>query len=195
MSAATDLVRNYQHVIDDLTFVMGSKGVFDVNVDGVDIYWFAPSGDLFATEGMTDEPPEFLRSLAVSCEGIELKEGWTLVSSRGKTGTLAVHLRRDLDPAEEQLLRGFLRVLRRPSEERTTSGPDADPDARSTESATVGLVGKSSALAHVMRLVERVAPTDVSVLLLGENGTGKELVAQALHDRGPRSDRPFVAVN
>src|SRR5208283_1299382 len=46
-----------------------------------------------------------------------------------------------------------------------------------------GIVGQSSALRHVLKLVETVAPSDSTVLLLGETGTGKELIAQAIHDR------------
>ncbi len=45
------------------------------------------------------------------------------------------------------------------------------------------------------RMVERVAPTDVTVLLLGESGTGKEVLARALHDLGPRANKPFIAIN
>src|SRR5262249_30715895 len=57
------------------------------------------------------------------------------------------------------------------------------------------LVGRSAALRCVLRLVEVVAPTDATVLVLGETGTGKELVARAIHDRSDRRDRPFVKVN
>ena len=106
-----------------------------------------------------------------------------------------MQVRRDLDPAEEQLLKGFLRILHRPSAARDVRASTEESGRPSPANRAPGLVGKSQALAHVMRLVERVAPTDVSVLLLGENGTGKELVARALHDRGQRPDRPFVAVN
>jgi formate hydrogenlyase transcriptional activator len=59
----------------------------------------------------------------------------------------------------------------------------------------IGIVGESPALRHVLRQVERVAGTDSTVLLLGETGTGKELVARALHDRSARHGRPFVRVN
>ncbi len=59
----------------------------------------------------------------------------------------------------------------------------------------VGIVGQSSALRHVLSMVETVAPSDSTVLLLGETGTGKELIARALHDRSKRKDRTFVKLN
>ncbi|PYV62173.1 MAG: Fis family transcriptional regulator, partial [Acidobacteria bacterium] len=58
-----------------------------------------------------------------------------------------------------------------------------------------GIVGQSSALRHVLKLVETVAPSDSTVLLLGETGTGKELIARAIHDRSRRKDRTFVKLN
>ncbi len=57
------------------------------------------------------------------------------------------------------------------------------------------LVGSSPAMRQVFTMVDQVAPTDATVLLRGETGTGKELVARAIHRRSPRRDRPFVAVN
>jgi two-component system response regulator AtoC len=57
------------------------------------------------------------------------------------------------------------------------------------------LVGDSPAMREVFRLVAQVAEADATVLLRGETGTGKELVARALHRRSPRRERPFVAVN
>ncbi|MBO4368734.1 MAG: sigma-54-dependent Fis family transcriptional regulator, partial [Desulfovibrio sp.] len=57
------------------------------------------------------------------------------------------------------------------------------------------LVGKSRAIRNVMAMVDRVAPIRSSVLLCGENGTGKELVARAIHYGSPRKDKPFVSVN
>jgi formate hydrogenlyase transcriptional activator len=58
-----------------------------------------------------------------------------------------------------------------------------------------GIVGQSSALRQVLQLVETVASSDSTVLLLGETGTGKELVARAIHERSRRKDRTFVKVN
>src|SRR5205814_1750698 len=58
-----------------------------------------------------------------------------------------------------------------------------------------GIIGQSSGLRHVLNLVETVAPSDSTVLLLGETGTGKELIARAIHDRSRRKDRTFVKIN
>jgi formate hydrogenlyase transcriptional activator len=57
------------------------------------------------------------------------------------------------------------------------------------------IVGKSPALSSLFSLVESVAQTNSTVLLLGETGTGKELIARAIHDRSPRRHRPLVKVN
>src|SRR5204862_5133967 len=57
------------------------------------------------------------------------------------------------------------------------------------------LVGSSPALRKVVALIEKVAPTDSTVLVRGESGTGKELVARALHANSPRRDRPLVTIN
>jgi formate hydrogenlyase transcriptional activator len=57
------------------------------------------------------------------------------------------------------------------------------------------IVGTSPALKHVLQLVKTVAPSDSTVLLLGETGTGKELIARAIHDRSRRKDRTFVKLN
>jgi len=58
-----------------------------------------------------------------------------------------------------------------------------------------GIVGQSSGLRHVLSLVETVAPSDSTVLLLGETGTGKELIARAIHDRSRRKARTLVKLN
>ena len=58
-----------------------------------------------------------------------------------------------------------------------------------------GLIGRAPAFQRMLELVARVAPSDASVLLQGESGSGKELVAQAVHDASRRADRPFVAVD
>ena len=57
------------------------------------------------------------------------------------------------------------------------------------------MVGESPALVHVMGMIEKVAPTDARVLIVGSNGTGKELVARNLHQKSPRSAAPYIEVN
>ncbi len=57
------------------------------------------------------------------------------------------------------------------------------------------LIGRSAPMQEVYRTIARVVGNDLTVLVLGESGTGKELVARAIHDLGPRSVRPFVAIN
>jgi len=62
------------------------------------------------------------------------------------------------------------------------------PDARA-------LVGRAPAFRRMLELMARVAPSDATVMLQGESGSGKELVAKAIHDASQRADRPFVAVD
>ncbi len=57
------------------------------------------------------------------------------------------------------------------------------------------MVGAAACMQAVYRVVEKVAPTDSSVLIMGESGTGKELVARAIHAGSARSDKPFIKVN
>lgn len=57
------------------------------------------------------------------------------------------------------------------------------------------IVGKSDALKYVLTRVEQVAQTDTTVLLLGETGVGKELIAQAIHEKSSRSNRPLIKIN
>jgi len=72
---------------------------------------------------------------------------------------------------------------------------DHTADEPTSEAGFEQIVGRSAALRRVLREVEVVAPTDSGVLIQGETGTGKELIAQAVHNRSGRRDRPFIKVN
>lgn len=60
---------------------------------------------------------------------------------------------------------------------------------------TFDIVGESKAIKHVLEMIDKVAPTDARVLIIGKNGTGKELVARWLHEKSERAPHPFVEVN
>jgi two-component system NtrC family response regulator len=64
-----------------------------------------------------------------------------------------------------------------------------------TDSPMYGIISRDQGMLKACRSVERVAPSDASVLLLGESGTGKELLARALHQLSPRANKRFVAIN
>ena len=66
---------------------------------------------------------------------------------------------------------------------------------RKNVGATEQIIGSSVAIQRVRQLIDRVAPSDARVLIMGENGTGKELVARWLHDKSARAAGPFVEVN
>ena len=57
------------------------------------------------------------------------------------------------------------------------------------------IIAESPGMKQILEMVERVAPTETTVLILGESGTGKELIARAIHNNSPRADGPFIAVN
>jgi DNA-binding NtrC family response regulator len=61
--------------------------------------------------------------------------------------------------------------------------------------AGVGLVGSSPPMRRAMELMEKVAPSKASVVITGQSGTGKEMVARAIHQLSPRRDKPFIAIN
>jgi DNA-binding NtrC family response regulator len=61
--------------------------------------------------------------------------------------------------------------------------------------AGVGMVGSSPPMRRAMELVEKVAPSKASVVITGQSGTGKEMVARAIHQLSPRRDKPFIAIN
>jgi len=74
-----------------------------------------------------------------------------------------------------------------PANEAESFKPDAGPET--------SIIGRTPKMLEVYRAIARVAPTDVSVLILGPSGSGKELVARAIHDHSTRAKMPFVPVN
>ncbi|MCC7440269.1 MAG: sigma-54-dependent Fis family transcriptional regulator [Bdellovibrionales bacterium] len=86
------------------------------------------------------------------------------------------------------------RALRMRHMEREYRAISGGPSAQGREFFE-GMVGKSRPMQRVFDLIERVAPSQATVLITGESGTGKERVARALHSRSPRAAKPFLAIN
>ncbi len=87
-------------------------------------------------------------------------------------------------------------MLQRVAEHRTLTHKNLALESRlKAVQGSSDLVGESAGMLRVKRLVDKIAPTDSSVLILGETGTGKELVARRIHDLSVRRNMPFVAVN
>ena len=84
---------------------------------------------------------------------------------------------------------------RKQAEDRVRNEAVALREQIDRDSMFEDIVGSSEALRRVLRQVARVAPSDSTVLILGETGTGKELIARAIHKRSKRADRAFIGVN
>src|SRR5579862_4345420 len=96
-------------------------------------------------------------------------------------------------PAENEHI---LRSVRQALEHQAVVAADPTIRERLRKRADVDIfVGKSVAMKEVQRIIDQVAPTDVTVLIQGESGTGKELAARAIHEKSRRKGAPFVAVN
>ena len=105
-----------------------------------------------------------------------------------------------IKPVELNELRSMLARVRnsqasaRPRAPDTAAAPQVADKAGDADAAEL-LIGKSPALQSVQRLIDRVAPSDVTVLVQGATGTGKEVVARALHRLSSRATKPFLAIN
>jgi DNA-binding NtrC family response regulator len=99
------------------------------------------------------------------------------------------YLRKPLEPEE------LLHVINRAIEQRQLRREVATLRRQVPRGPRARIVGRSKALERLFDLIERVASTRSTVLITGETGTGKELVARAIHDLSPRVDKPFVPVN
>lgn len=79
--------------------------------------------------------------------------------------------------------------------QRAVKSRTQDAPSNKVQPSQTGIIGESPAMQEVFRAIGRLSRSSVTVLLTGATGTGKELVARALHQHSPRSDKPFVALN
>jgi PAS domain S-box-containing protein len=122
---------------------------------------------------------------ARTCAGATFPAEATLSRSEGKTGPYYTLILRNVD--DKRLA------------ERKIAALQTEADVLRTEirqlQGSGEILGRSPAIHRALEAIGQVAPTDSTVLILGETGTGKELVARAIHAASPRSSRPFVTVN
>jgi len=119
-------------------------------------------------------------------DGAEFPVEIGLNAVRDERGGLVVCCVRDV--SERHAREAELRRLKERLEAETTY-------LRQVHEGDLEIVGESNAMRRLLQQVEQVAALDTAVLILGETGTGKELVARAVHRRGPRRDAPLVSVN
>lgn len=87
----------------------------------------------------------------------------------------------------QKLVEAIQDVLCKKDDEKNVSGAQNFDD--------LGLIGNSDAMLHIFNKIEKVAPTDANILILGENGTGKDLIAKAIHQKSMRAKKAYVKVD
>jgi DNA-binding NtrC family response regulator len=98
-------------------------------------------------------------------------------------------------PPEDQLLDAIRQGLDTIARRRAAQAPGHDVPGYDASGGGTGIIGQSGRIRAVMDQIDAVATRPTTVLIVGETGTGKELVARAIHERSPRRSRPFVSVN
>jgi len=174
--------------------------------------WFSRQLDkgapLVMRRGTTDMPPDAVHERqCIRAAGINALVACAVTLEPGTTGYMILLSRRPLTqwiaPALDQLSMVttlFGRAALWSSTGELTAPPDVTPAAVPGRAERVldggnPIIGSSDALRYVLFGVDQVAPTNATVLLLGETGTGKELIARAIHERSTRRHRSFVVVN
>ena len=119
-----------------------------------------------------------------------------LMSARGSMETVMAATR---GGAFDYLAKPFemddlLDIVRRAAPNADESGPE-DDEIDPEEPLDTGMIGSSPSMIEIYKTISRVAPTDALVLIEGETGTGKELIAEEIHKNSPRFARPFVPVD
>ncbi len=150
---------------------------------------------LDVTLGPADAGPEGLDLLDEIVERHPLTKVVMVTGNDSRENALAAIRRGAVDwyakPIQLEELRVILRRALHIRDIEQAQSPDAPPSRKRYHR----LVGESEAMRRVFGLIQRVAPTDANVLVVGENGTGKELVAHAIHQASGRREGPFVPIN
>ena len=192
------IVEDEIHARNGLTELVASWGYeADCAVDGVDaLEWvekFSPTIVVTDLKMPRMDGMELLRHLSERPERICL----VMLTAQGSIESAVEAMRNGAwdylpKPVEPARLKA---ILQSASRQREAEAEGSRKRPAKTAGALGELVGSTPEMKAVFDLVERVASSNVSVLVTGESGTGKELVARALHDLSSRRNKPFVAVN
>jgi transcriptional regulator with PAS, ATPase and Fis domain len=172
-----------------------------LGLDEVTSHSLPPRGELVI--GRSDEADIRLGDPSISRKHARLILGSTVqIEDLGsQNGTkvdgdaLAPHERVELRPGQPFEVGGLTVVLQAAHGERSTPAARLPARARSDARREPGVIVEDQAMIALHQLVDRVAGSDIHVLLLGETGVGKEVVAQAVHQRSSRAHGPFVRIN
>jgi len=154
---------------------------------------YRSSGEATISVGSSPDNQLVLRDRAVSRYHLELRLGPHGIvvqdlGSRNGTYVGGVRIERAAVPPKTRLALGRSTLVIEDADQVTAGDASAVP-------RVPGLVFASDGMADVARLIDKLAPVASSVLIQGETGVGKEVVAQSLHDHSPRADKPFVVVD
>ncbi len=197
MSALQAAPQRILVIDDDRTFRLSTAEL--LRQDGYDVDVAAEAGEAVAA---LDRAAYDLLLLDMRMPGMDGLTTVEVLRTRGlKAPILMISGFGTIDTAVESLHRGADHFLSKPVDPDLLSAKVAEllelhpSAARVREGALGSMVGHSDAMRSVFTAVRQVAPTDTTVLIQGETGTGKELLARAVHDLSPRAGRPFVPVN
>ena len=149
----------------------------------------------------SDHPDALLTDIRLpDADGLSVVD--TLIRRRIDIPVIAMTAFSDLDQAVSAFQKGVFEYLPKPFDleevisviERALATGEAVPK-ESEEQTGSRLLGESQAMQEVFRTIGRLSRSDISVLITGETGSGKEVVARVLHQHSPRADEPFVAIN
>jgi len=197
-------------VVDDDSAVRASVGQM-LTIHGYDVVTFESGEEALASPRLVEAICYVVDILMPGMSGLELLE--KLVERQVSGPVILMTGHGDIPMAVEAMKKGAYDFIEKPFDDEAAlasvrraaeksrllhqahSLREKLKEARMSGEETLGLIGQSDAIARIRKKIIAYAASDVSVLIIGETGTGKELVARALHDNSSRNKGRFIAVN